>query len=80
MKSLHENPQLKQAQALRKDGGHSDIKFHQLDITDRQSVKSFADYLKQEHGQGIDFVINNAGIALDGFSKSARSAFDADHR
>jgi carbonyl reductase 1 len=58
---------LKQAKALKADGGLSEIKFHKLDITDSSSTMSLADHLKQAHGDGIDFVINNAGIAMNGF-------------
>ena len=70
MRNLHEDPQLKQAKALKTDGGQSEIRYHQLDITDRRSVDTFAEYLKQAHGDGIDFVINNAGIALNSFGQS----------
>jgi carbonyl reductase 1 len=30
-------------------------------------METFAAHLKQEHGDGIDLVINNAAIALNGF-------------
>jgi NAD(P)-dependent dehydrogenase (short-subunit alcohol dehydrogenase family) len=69
VKELEQDSQLKQAKALKADGGLSEIKFHKLDITDSNSIKSLADHLKQAHGDGIDFVINNAGIALNGFGK-----------
>jgi carbonyl reductase 1 len=69
VKDLEQDSQLKQAQALKADGGLSEIKFHKLDITDNTSIKSLADHLKQAHGDGIDFVINNAGIAMNGFGK-----------
>lgn len=52
---------------MQSDGGQSEIKYHQLDITNRKSLETFVAHLKQTHGDGIDFVINNAGIALDGF-------------
>lgn len=67
LKDLHDDVQLKKAKALKSDGGETEIRYHQLDITDRKSVESFAAHLKQEHGDGIDFVINNAGIAMNGF-------------
>ncbi|KAL1605317.1 hypothetical protein SLS60_004865 [Paraconiothyrium brasiliense] len=67
LKDIHNDVQLQKAKVLKSGGGESEIKYHQLDITDRRSVESFAAYLKQEHGDGIDFVINNAGIALNGF-------------
>lgn len=69
VKSLHEDDQLRAAKALKSDGGLSEIKFHALDITDSKSIHTFVEDLKKSHGDGIDFVINNAGIALDGFSK-----------
>lgn len=41
----------------------SEVRFHQLDITDRNSVEKFATYLKKEHN-GLDVLINNAGFAF----------------
>jgi carbonyl reductase 1 len=71
VKELQQDAQLKQAKALKSDGGLSEIKFHAFDVTDKSSVKMLVDHLKQEHGEGgVDFVINNAGIAMDGFGKS----------
>ncbi|KAF2689763.1 carbonyl reductase [Lentithecium fluviatile CBS 122367] len=67
LKALHEDAQLQKAKALKEHGGLSEIKYHQLDITDRKSVDAFAAHLKQAHRDGIDVVINNAGIALNGF-------------
>uniref|UniRef100_A0A914BVB9 carbonyl reductase (NADPH) n=1 Tax=Acrobeloides nanus TaxID=290746 RepID=A0A914BVB9_9BILA len=43
---------------------NSDIRFHQLDITDESSCKNFAEYIKKEHG-GLDILINNAGFAFN---------------
>jgi carbonyl reductase 1 len=68
VKNLEQDPQLKQAKALKADGGLSEIKFQLLDITSSDSIKTLADHLKQAHSDGIDFVINNAGIAMDGFN------------
>ncbi|PSN61155.1 carbonyl reductase [Corynespora cassiicola Philippines] len=68
--SLQDDDQLKQAKALMADGGLSEIRYHALDITDSNSIKNFVAYLKKEHGDGVDFVINNAGIALDGFDSN----------
>ncbi|KAM3719939.1 Carbonyl reductase [Dirofilaria immitis] len=42
---------------------HSDIRFHQLDITDRNSCENFASFLIKEHN-GLDVLINNAGFAF----------------
>jgi carbonyl reductase 1 len=58
---------LRNANVLAQDGGLTDIKYHRLDISDSASIKSFAEYMKSAHPDGVDFVINNAGIALDGF-------------
>lgn len=72
MKELEQDAQLKKAKSLKADGGLSEVKFHALDITDSSSIKKFADHLKQAHGDGIDFVINNAGIAMNGFGMHFR--------
>lgn len=39
-------------------------KFHQLDISDDESVAKFRDYLKNTYG-GLDVLINNAAIAFN---------------
>ncbi|KAL7060746.1 hypothetical protein AAHC03_010088 [Spirometra sp. Aus1] len=38
-------------------------KFHQLDITDKASRDAFADYIKSNYPDGINILVNNAGIA-----------------
>ncbi|VDN13579.1 unnamed protein product [Dibothriocephalus latus] len=38
------------------------VKFHQLDITDRTSRDKFADYIKSTYSEGINILVNNAGI------------------
>ncbi|XP_038079339.1 carbonyl reductase [NADPH] 1-like isoform X1 [Patiria miniata] len=38
-------------------------KFHQLDVTDRDSVRKLKDFLKETHG-GLDILVNNAAIAF----------------
>lgn len=38
-------------------------RFHQLDITDLQSIRTLRDFLKKEY-EGLDVLINNAGIAF----------------
>lgn len=38
-----------------------------MDVSDPSSVDAFAKLLKDRHGQ-IDAVVNNAGVALDGFN------------
>ena len=56
------NPELGQAavQELGKEGLHP--KFHQLDITDHASIIALRDFLQNTY-QGIDVLVNNAGIA-----------------
>ena len=60
---------------MKQHGGLSEVKYHQLDINDRKSVDAFAAHLKETHGEGIDLVINNAGIAMDGFGMTALRRF-----
>ena len=40
-----------------------DVKFHQLDIKDEESIVEMRDYMKEKYG-GIDVLVNNAGIAF----------------
>lgn len=62
--------QLREAKALRRDGGLTEIRFRQLDVSDERSIGDFGDFVKKEHADGIDILVNNAGIALDGFGES----------
>ncbi|UJR10097.1 hypothetical protein I4U23_014319 [Adineta vaga] len=39
------------------------IRFHQLDISNVESIHQFADFIKQTHN-GLDILVNNAGIAF----------------
>jgi len=65
--SLSADPALRQAKALQSDGGLTSIKFHALDIASSSSIATLAAHLGSAHPDGIDFVINNAGIAMNGF-------------
>lgn len=67
LKSLHNDNQLKSAKVLRDHGGLTNIQYHQLDISEKQSIDDLAAFLKNEHPEGIDLVINNAGMAMQGF-------------
>lgn len=69
VKALNSDPQLRAAKVLAEDGGATTIKFQILDINDAGSIHAFRDFLKKEHPEGIDVVINNAGISLDGFGE-----------
>jgi len=42
------------------------LEFRPLDVTDDESVKTFADRVGERHGR-IDILVNNAGVALNGF-------------
>jgi carbonyl reductase 1 len=69
VKTLESDPVLKKAKVLAADGGDSTIKFKELDISNEGSIKQFGEYLKSEYPEGIDVVVNNAGIALSGFGE-----------
>jgi carbonyl reductase 1 len=69
LQQLQTDTQLKSAKALAQDGGSTDVKYHQLDISDSKSIDSFCEFLRKEHPEGIDVLINNAGVALDGFGR-----------
>lgn len=70
--SLEDDPSLKKAGALARDGGLSTIKYRPLDISREDSIQAMTDFLSsssEEEGGGgaLDLVVNNAGIALQGF-------------
>ena len=67
VKDIHNDPQLAKAQALDSYGGLSTVKFHELDIANPNSIDAFAASTKETHPDGIDFLINNAGMAMNGF-------------
>lgn len=67
LQSILQDPQLKKQKALRADGGLSDVQYLPLDIDNQDSIKNFANHIKEKHPEGIDILINNAGIALNGF-------------
>ena len=43
--------------------GLQNVKFLQMDVTDKKSIEKARDFIKEKHG-GLDILINNAGIAL----------------
>lgn len=67
VKALSDDRRLKEAKALQQDGGSVSISFHALDISNSKSIDAVRDYLAKQHPEGLDVVINNAGIALQGF-------------
>jgi len=40
------------------------VRFHQLDVTDPESVQRLAEFVKAEYGR-LDILVNNAGVLLD---------------
>lgn len=73
LKSIYDDSVLKEAKVLTQAGGLTEVKFHLLDISQTDSIRTFATHLKKEHPDGVDFVINNAGIAVQGFGMLVRS-------
>lgn len=65
--SIGSDAQLKAAKALAAEGGLTTVRYHGLDISRTKSVLDFAGFLEKEHPEGIDVVVNNAGIAMNGF-------------
>ena len=72
VKALESDAQLKKAKALVQDGGLTMVKYHGLDISKTKSVLDFAGFLEKQHPEGIDMVVNNAGIAMNGFGMYIR--------
>ncbi|KAL9111925.1 MAG: hypothetical protein Q9227_003775 [Pyrenula ochraceoflavens] len=66
--SLSADPQLLKAKALKEHGGLTQVEWHGLDISKTSSVREFAGWVRERHGDGgVDVVVNNAGVAMDGF-------------
>jgi NAD(P)-dependent dehydrogenase (short-subunit alcohol dehydrogenase family) len=59
--------------ALRTASG-GDVDGHEMDLTDTDSVNTFARWYHQHHGERLDVLVNNAGIHLD-----LRSEWKAPH-
>lgn len=69
VKKIENDGLLKEAKALVKDGGLTDVRYYGLDVGVEESVMGFKGFLEREHGAqgGIDVVVNNAGVAMRGF-------------
>ena len=50
-------------------GGRTSVEFLPLDIGRKESVTGLIDELKKRHPGGVDVVVNNAGVALQGFGE-----------
>ena len=69
--SRNEEAGLEAIKAIKADLKDEDLKlasieYHQLDLSDSKSKDSIIKHLQSQEG-GLDVLINNAGIALDGF-------------
>ena len=70
VRQLQADPAVAEAKALASHGGQTTIAFHELDISRTESIGAFVEALKEKHPEGVDFVINNAAIAMQGFGES----------
>ena len=60
--SRNEERGIAAAKSLKND--FQNVKFHSLDISNSESIKKFAQYIKQNYN-GIDILVNNAAIAFE---------------
>lgn len=67
IQSLHDDPALQSARALSSAGGLVELAARELDVTSQDSVDAFAGDMRAAHPDGIDVLVNNAGIASEGF-------------
>eukprot|EP00928_Gymnodinium_smaydae_P030659 TRINITY_DN22734_c0_g1_i1.p1 TRINITY_DN22734_c0_g1~~TRINITY_DN22734_c0_g1_i1.p1 ORF type:complete len:325 (-),score=65.69 TRINITY_DN22734_c0_g1_i1:93-956(-) len=70
------------AEALRAEG-FAGVTFHPLDVTDKASIESLRKFVKEQF-DGVDFLINNAGLAFPlesdvPFSEQARQSMDVNY-
>ncbi|KAJ6841289.1 carbonyl reductase [NADPH] 1-like [Iris pallida] len=49
------------AERLREEEGSASVEWRRLDVSDRESVDSFADWVRARFG-GVDVLVNNAGV------------------
>lgn len=62
--------------AGKKSADEHGLPFHPLDVSSAESIDAFAAWLEKNEG-GLDVLVNNAGISLDGFdAKVARRTLD----
>ena len=47
------------------EGKGLSVKYHQLDITDETSRKKLADFVRENYPDGINILVNNAGITAN---------------
>ena len=71
VRTLENDSTLRKAKVFARDGGLTTVKYHGLDISQTKSILDFAGFLEKEHPEGIDMVVNNAGIAMNGFGMMA---------
>ena len=54
-----------------------EVSFHQLDVSNLESIENFVSFLEKEHGK-LDILVNNAGILIDGNNPEKNSILKAD--
>lgn len=80
VRTLNQDDQLKKAKCLAEDGGDTTIKYHAFDVSDSKSIRDFRSFLENEHPDGIDIVINNAGTFAYDEIRSNNPLTDYRHR
>ena len=56
-----------------------DIGYHQLDVTESESIHRLAEFLRTEYGR-LDILVNNAGIAIDDGTSALKIDLDTVRR
>ncbi|MGB3802167.1 MAG: SDR family oxidoreductase [Lewinella sp.] len=51
-----------------------DVRYHQLDVADGQSIHEFTQYIKEQYGT-MDVLVNNAGIHYDTYQDTLTADF-----
>lgn len=64
VKALENDKVLKSRKVWGRDGGLTTVRYHGVDVSMGESIEDFKGFLEREHPEGIDVVVNNAGIAM----------------
>ena len=73
VKELQDDAALKKAKVFSSEGGLSTVKFAYLDISKEDTITALGKQIEKDHPEGIDVLVNNAGIAEQGFGSSPPS-------
>lgn len=66
-----------EATSLLHESGLSNVIFHQLDVQDKESIKSLAEFIQKEFGR-LDILVNNAGASGVAVDKDGLRALNID--